>query len=286
LTLPATATPEPNVPHRVWRLARPGWARRVYGLFMRNVYLLMGSPPRVVDLFYWQALNMITWGFMNFYLLKQTSGVGFIAGSLLGATILWDVMLRTQINVMRPFLEELYARNIGSVFVSPLSPKEFALGVILIASARILVAMIPCIILANLIFHFWLPGLGWPLAGFWINLSMAGWWGGFIMIALLLRFGMAAEWLAWMLTFALSPIVGIYYPVDVLPETLQRIAWFFPHTYVFEGLRALMNGHPVRWDYMAMAFGLNLVFLGGSIALFLAMFRRAKRGSGLLQVAE
>jgi ABC-2 type transport system permease protein len=39
--------------------------------------------------------------------------------------------------------------------------------------------------------------------------------------ALILRFGLGAESLAWIVIFALAPVSGIYYPVASLPAWLQ-----------------------------------------------------------------
>lgn len=265
---------------------RDGAGTRIYGVLLRNLYLLKGSIPRLIDLFYWPTLNMLIWGFFNYYLTKQITGIGLVAGTFLGAAMMWDIFVRSQLNVMRPFMEELWSRNLGAVFVSPISPFEYAIGLVALSIITTIIAMGVCVIAAELIFGFWLPGLGWGLAGFVFNLAMAGWWGGFLLIAMLLRFGSASEWLAWMLSFVFAPLVGVYYPISVLPSWLQPISNLLPPTYVFEGLRELLNHHSVHYDLMLYAFLLNLVFLGFSGFVFLRTFENTRRRSGLLQVAE
>jgi len=39
--------------------------------------------------------------------------------------LLWDVLFRGQLGVSLTFIEEIYARNLGNLFVSPLRLHEF-----------------------------------------------------------------------------------------------------------------------------------------------------------------
>ncbi len=255
-------------------------------MIQRHTFLLIGSWPRLIDIMYWPTLNMLVWGFLNFYLSKQSSGIGMVAGVILGGAMLWDIMVRCQLSLFQSFMEELWSRNFGHVFISPMRPAEYALSLIIISMLRIVIAMTPCLFFAQLIFDFWLPGLGLPALGFAMSLAMSGWWAGLLLICLLFHFGYAAEWLAWMAMFVLSPIVGVYYPVTVLPNWLQHVAWCLPPTYVFEGLRALMNDHVFRADSLVQSFALNLLYLAVSFIIFLRIFNRTRRGKGLLQVYE
>ena len=69
---------------------------------------------------------------------------------------------------------------------------------------------------------------------------------------------MGAESLAWTLMFVLMPLTCVYYPVSVLPDWLQLVAWALPPTYVFEGMRALVMEQVFRADLMVEAFALNV----------------------------
>jgi ABC-2 type transport system permease protein len=50
----------------------------------------------------------------------------------------------------------------------------------------------------------------------------------------ILRYGLGAEELAGSLAFLLLPPCSVYYPVSVLPDSLQVIALALPTTHVFE----------------------------------------------------
>jgi len=38
---------------------------RIYGLFLRHMYLIIGSVPRIIDLVYWPTIQILLWGFIS-----------------------------------------------------------------------------------------------------------------------------------------------------------------------------------------------------------------------------
>ncbi len=242
--------------------------------------------PRLLWLFYWPTMNMIVWGFMNSFVAEQASATAVVAGIVLGGALLWDFLTRSQFGMLQPFMEEIWARNLGNLFSTPIRPLEYACDLMFLSLLRMTVAMVPCVLLANVFFGYWLPGLGLPLIGFILNLVMTGWWFGFLIVAMLLRFGPSAEWLSWMAVALMSPFVAVYYPVSILPSWLQPVSWALPPTYVFEAMRALANEHQLRLDYLLVSFGLNLVYLAIAFIVYIRTFESARRRSGLLQISS
>lgn len=280
MTSPETALFPPEPPRQ------GALSRRLWAMALRLGYLLAGSWPRLIDLIYWPTLDMLMWGFLNHYMSLASTGLGIVSGVILGACMMWNIMLRSQISLFQSFMEELWSRNIGHIYVSPLRPQEYVLGLVLVGIVRVTIAMTPCLLFAQLFFGFWLPGLGLPALLFAVSLALSGWWGGLLLMSLMLRFGYAAEWMAWMFMFILSPFIAVYYPVSVLPSWIQNLSWLLPPTYVFEGLRALLNGKTVLWDYWIRSMELNLVFFALALFFFLRTFERTRRATGLLQVYE
>ncbi|HUK59398.1 MAG TPA: ABC transporter permease, partial [Stellaceae bacterium] len=103
---------------------------RVNAMLLRYVYLLTASWPRTLDLIYWPLVQMILWGFTSRFLMSNSSYVARAGGVLLGAVLLWDVLVRSQLGVSVSFLEELWSRNLGQLFISPLRPYEWALSLL------------------------------------------------------------------------------------------------------------------------------------------------------------
>lgn len=260
--------------------------RRVGALSLRYFYLLRGSWPRLVELAYWPTVQMILWGFITLFLVTQTNYIAQAFGVLLSAVMLWDVLFRSQLGVSVTFFEEMYSRNLGHLFVSPLRSWELILALMLMSLARTLIGMLPATLLAMAFFGFSVYSLGLPLAGFFVNLLVMGWAVGLIVSGIVLRWGLGAESLAWVALFALAPLSGIYYPIAVLPTWLQPLALTLPSAHVFEGMRAILLEDTFRPNLMAKAVLLNIAFLGVGASVFLASFRAARVRGLLLQMGE
>src|SRR5204862_178619 len=136
---------------------------RIWTLALRHIYLLRGSWPRVLELVYWPAVQIVLWGFISVFLRGQSSFVAHAFGVLLAGVMLWDLMFRGQLGVSISFFEEMWSRNLGNLFVSPLRPWEMIAALLTMSVVRTLIAMVPASILAILFFHFSIYSLGWPL---------------------------------------------------------------------------------------------------------------------------
>ncbi len=273
-----------------WRLAHdlgggfsPG---RVYAMLLRYLYLLRSSWPRTLELVYWPTIQMVLWGFMSQFLMTNSTWVARAFGVLIAAVLLWDVLFRGQLGLSMSFLEEIWARNLGHLFVSPLRPYEWVLSLIAMSFIRVLIGVVPAMALAIPLYHYSIFSLGIPFIAFFANLLVMGWALGLMITALILRHGQGAESIAWLAIFVLAPISAVYYPVTVLPPALQYVAMALPSSHVFEGMRAVMFEHVFRWDGFLAAVALNLVYLGLGAAAFLYAFRGARRRGALLQVGE
>ena len=115
------------------------------------------------------------------------------------------------------------------------------------------IGVIPMVVLALVLFHFNIFGLGLPLIAFFCNLIFTSWAVGIFVSGLVLRNGLGAEGIVWTLMFALLPLACVYYPARVLPPWLQHVSWSLPPTYVFEGMRALLIDGVFRADLMLTA---------------------------------
>src|SRR6266481_913018 len=259
---------------------------RIGAMILRYWYLLLSSWPRLLELIYWPALQIVTWGFLQNYIAQNAGFFARAGGTLIGAVILWDILFRGQLGFSISFLEEMWARNLGNLMMSPLKPIEFLLALMAMSLIRLAIGVIPMTGLALFLFHFNVYGLGLPLIAFFCNLIFTSWSVGIFVSGLVLRNGLGAESIVWTLMFALMPLACIYYPVNVLPHWLQLVAWTLPPTYVFEGMRSLLIDHVFRTDLMVSALAINALLLVASFAAFLALLRSARRHGSLLGGGE
>ena len=259
---------------------------RVGAMVLRYVYLLRSSWTRLLELIYWPAVQLFVWGFLQLYIAQNSGFFARVSGVFIAAVLMWDMLFRGQLGFSISFLEEMWSRNLGNLMISPLRPIEFVAALMIMSIIRLAIGMVPVTLLAIVFFGFNFYGLGLALAVFFINLILTSWAVAIVVAGVLLRNGMGAESLAWTLMFVLLPLVCVYYPVNVLPEWLQLIAWALPPTYVFEGMRALHMEHAFRADLMAEAFLLNALYFAAAVVAFLALLESARRAGSLLQTGE
>lgn len=264
-----------------------GAARRVWGLMYRHLALYRRSWPRVLELMYWPVLQMLVWGFVTAWLAGlQNNTASVTAGVLLGGVLLWEVTLRSQMGFAISFLEEIWSRNLGHIFVAPLRPQELVAGLVAMSILRTAIGVGPAILLAFLLYGFGIWTLGPGLVLYLAALMAMGWAVALGVTALILRHGAGAEALAWGVLFGLAPFSAVFYPVSVLPGWLQPISLAIPATHVFEGMRAALLEGRFAWDHLAYAFGLDLIWLGLAAWLFMAQFQAARVRGALMNIGE
>ena len=229
---------------------------RVGAMVARYLYLLRSSWPRLVELVYWPAVQMLTWGFLQTYIRAQAGASGVsgpmavAGGTLIGSLLLWDTLFRGQLGFSMSFLEEMWSRNIANLLMSPLRPLEFVAALMTMSIVRLAIGLVPVTLLALWFFGFNLWGLGFAL-GRVLRQSGADRAG---------RSGWPSP--AWCCATAWQPkgwpgrscFSSCRSPASTIRSrpcrmSLQIVAWRLPPTYVFEGLRgrrsSAMNCAPI-----------------------------------------
>ena len=261
-------------------------ARRVRALIRRHAYLLLKSWPRLVSMAYYPTVTMVLWAFLTVYLKPTTSFLHDAPGFFIGAVLLWDVLFRGQLGVSLTFIEELYSRNLGNLFVSPLRLSEYIAGQLTMSVLRTLIGVGGACFFAWLLFRYSIFSLGLPLLAFFWLLLAFGWSIGLVVSAMILRWGLGAEELAWAAIFLVAPVSGVYYPIAVLPGWLQPVAWVLPSAHVFEGMRAVLLEGNFPWSHFWAAASLDLFYLCLGVATFRLAINYARVHGKLLQMGE
>src|SRR5580693_9918761 len=83
-------------------------SRRTGAMMLRYWYLLRSSWPRLLDLVYWPTVQMITWGFLQFYIMQNAGFFAKAGGTFIGAVLLWDILFRGQLGFSISFMEEMW----------------------------------------------------------------------------------------------------------------------------------------------------------------------------------
>ena len=250
---------------------------RMYGLFLRHFYLITRSFPRVLDLIYWPSIQITLWGFISNFFATHTTYYNNAVGVILTCAILYDFLFRTSIGFNMLFLEEIWSRNFTNLFIAPIKISEILISLIITALIRALIGLIPAILLTSPLFGISILDLGLFLFFIFLSLYIFGITLGILVSAGLLRFGPSFENIAWSSMFLLAPFGCVYYPIDILPDIFQKIAYFLPLVYIFEEARNILINNSVDIQNIYSAFKLNLVYFIISIVLFYSSFNLAKK---------
>ena len=257
----------------------------VLALVRRQILLFTRNPVRALELFFWPVVQLLVWGFVTVFLQQNAGGNGdgfakFIT-FLIGAIILWDALFRSQQGVAISFLEDVWTRNLLNIFAAPIRMVEYLAASFAVGLLRVLVTAAVMALIAFLAYRFNLFTFEWLLIPFYANLLVFGWSIGIISISLILRFGHAAESLAWAVPFMIQPFACVFYDVSVLPGWMQMVSQAMPPSHIFEGMRGILSGQDFNTAGLFIASGLNLLYLIGAGALFSRMLAVA-RSRGLL----
>jgi ABC-2 type transport system permease protein len=254
---------------------------RVLAIVLRQLYLMRGSPARVLPLFAWVAIDIVLWGFITRYLNSVARpGVDFVP-ALLGAVLLWDFFSRVMQGVSTTFLEDVWSRNFLNLFATPLTIPEYVAGLVTSSIATSTVGLAVMLVLASAAFGLSLFAYGLLLIPFLLVLFLFGIALGIFASAVVLRLGPASEWFVWPVPALISPFAGVFYPVATLPPWMQMIARLLPPGYVFEGMRSILVGAEFSALSLLVGAALALLYILLAYTFFARVHRRAIR-TGLI----
>ena len=253
----------------------------IAAILLRQWYLLRGSPVRALPMFAWVGIDMVLWGFISRFLNSVSASEINFTAVFLGAVLLWDLCGRVMQGLATAFLEDVWSRNFLNLFASPLRISEYVTGLVLASIATSLIGLAVMLALAVPFFGLSFLALGSHLLLFLLVLYGFGVALGIVASAIVLRFGPASEWLVWPIPALLSPFCAVFYPLAILPAWMRAAAYLLPPSYVFEGMRALLQGRPFAPQPALAALTLAALEIALAAYCFVRVYRRAVR-TGLL----
>ncbi len=254
---------------------------RAAAIVLRQGYLLRGSPARVLPLFAWVAIDIVLWGFITKYLSGITEGGFRLVPALLGAVLLWDFLARVMQGVTMAFLEDVWTRNFLNIFATPLRISEYLTGLVATSICTSVLGLLVMLAVAFFAFGLSFLSYGAALAPFLLILFLTGIALGVFASGIVLRLGPASEWLIWPIPTLISPFVGVFYPISVLPGWMQAISKGLAPAYVFEGMRSVVAGKGVPLGELVWGAGLACLYIVAACAFFWSVHRYAIR-TGLI----
>lgn len=256
---------------------------RIYAIVLRFLFLFKHSFDRLTDAFYWPVIDLFIWGLTGLYFQKFAPNASSIMMVIISGILFWLVAWRGQYEITVNLLEDLWNKNLINIFVSPLKFSEWIVSFLIIGLFKAIISLAFASIVAFFLYKFKILMFGFYLIPFFLLLIMMGWWIGFFVAGVILRFGTRVQTLAWATIAIVSPFSAIYYPLSILPVWAQIIAKFVPSSYIFEGIREVIQTGKVSPDKLLVSFGLNCTYLVLSLLFIKSSFKKILE-KGLVKV--
>jgi len=255
--------------------------QRIKALIYRHLLLLYHDLGKVLDTFYWPLIDIFSWGFLTIYINQKQLVINNIASILLSAIILWTLVYTVARDVAISFLDDMWDRNVVNLYCSPLKPIEFLVSSLIVAVFRVVLTTIVLALVAFFFYSVNILVLGIYFILFFLVLVIFSYAIGILATALIMRFGPGVEIFAWSIPAVLSPISGIFYPLSILPVFVQKIAYLFPTSYIFEGMRSILTDGMFNWQNLLIASILDIFYLILVFILFYKVLNDIKK-NGLI----
>lgn len=244
--------------------------RRIYALCLRHLYPLRRDFDLLSDMIYWPIIDVLLWGITSQW-LSSSSQTSSISSAILIGLIFWNIIWRSQSEVSRNLIEEIWNNNLVNLFSTPITLVEWVLGALALSLIKMFITVLVIVPFIFLMYSINIFVLGWSLIPFFICLVMTGWWVGFISAGIVIRHGPKVQTVVWTLPGVLLPFSAVFFPLALLPAALQPISRVIPTTYVFEAMRSLISTGSFDWRYILVSCCLNILYL----ILALVWFRKS-----------
>lgn len=246
----------------------------IYALCLRHLYPVIRDFDLLSDMLYWPIIDVFLWGITSMW-IGGASGASYVIASILTGLVLWNVIWRSQSEISRNLLDEIWNSNLVNLFSTPITLTEWIVGVILLSILKMFFTVSVVIIVILLLYSVNIFAIGWWIVPFFICAVMTGWWVGFISASIVIRWGQKVQTVIWTLPGILLPLSVVYFPLASLPVYIKPISYLIPTTYIFESVRSLLSSGTVDFRYIGISVLLNILYLVLTLMLFVKSFRKS-----------
>src|SRR5271156_428714 len=249
---------------------------RIRSVILRHIYEVRRNANHITYMVYWPVVNIVVWGFFTLYLRHGDALKPGVISCLLGAVILWGLFNSFQRDMAVGFLEELWSRNLVSLFASPLSVSEYVTGLIIVTLAKAVIGLGVGASIAWCFYHYNMFPVFPTLLPFVLNLVLFALTMGIAVTGLIFRYTTKFQAMAWSFAGILMPLSCVFYPLSSLPAFLRPIASILPTTQSFEGMRGAIANGAFSAERFRSGLELNLIYFVFAIFFFRWMFEAAR----------
>jgi len=248
---------------------------RIRAIFLRYFYYF-AKFDHLSELFYWPSIDIFLWGMMSMWVQSESGPKSDVALLILTGLVFWQVIWRGSYEITSNLLQEFLNRNLVNLFSSPLKLGEWMAATMMTSFTKILITLSFSSVLVWLLYSLNIFKVGLSIIPYVALLTCSGWWMGYLSAGIIVYFGQRFQMLAWMMPFVFAPFSAIFYPLSALPSWGQFISKGLPMTYIFQGMRQVLQEGTFNVQMFWMSTILNLVCLFLTMAFFKVMFEKSR----------
>ena len=256
----------------------------ISAITIRHIRLIRNYMNRFLFIFYWPFLDILIWGFLGKWIQTLQNDIN-LEMTLLLSILLWSVCARLGMEVFGSLIEELWSHNIINIFASPITLFQWIIGVLLFVLLLSIVVITYLFMLISLFYDISILSLFKNFIIFAPSLFLSGISIGFLILSIIIYFGLRANEIAYVIMWSFMPFCGAFYPVENLPHWAQKISAFIPMSYAFKGMREYILNHANPLSYLIKSSVLSLIYGCLFLLLFFYMFNKSKN-KGLSRLTD
>lgn len=256
----------------------------ISAIFFRHIRLIKNYTNKLMFTFYWPLLDILIWGFLGRWLQVSQNNPN-IELLLMLSILLWSVFARVGQDLLTSLFEELWSNNLINIFASPITLGQWIIGALLYMLFLFFILMSFLIGVAYLFYNLSILSLIQNFVIFAPALLLAGISISFLLLSLVIYFGLRVNEIAYAIMWSFMPFCGAFYPIESLPMWAQKVSSFLPMTYVFASFReyVLKQANPIPGIIQSVL--LSLIYGSIFLCLFFYMFKKSK-DNGLSRLSE
>ncbi len=249
---------------------------RIWAVTLRHLRQFTRDFNEISSTFFWPFINVLLFGFIGLWMARDVNDPTRQLQLLAGIMVL-QIINRSTISTALSFFEELKSRNLTNLFASPVTLHEWIAASCLKGLITCSIVFAFCTATIKIVF-----GINILTVGFWLipimllailsSLSL-----GFIAITVLLRWGMNGNSIIWMLPSIFNIISGALYPIAIIPQALQTVAYYLPFIYQFDALHLLIKSNIISAHLLLTCLAINIIYLIFTYALLVRSFKKSTR---------
>ncbi len=217
------------------------------------------------------------------WIQKNQDTIPELALVILTGLVFWQITSRVNHEISANILQEFWSRNLVNLFASPVTVSEWICGMMLVGLAKMGISLAFGSLVVYLLYALNVFSMGYYFIPFAISLTLSGWFIGLLSGSIIIYFGQRMQQLYWLMAYAFAPFCAVFYPLSTLPKWVQTISLCLPMTYIFEGMRKIIQTHQFPLSDLGTSLALNGLYLILSVWLFQYCFKKS-RNKGLARL--